>query len=55
MPEPEQPSGGDNGGSGDSSNSGDKYGEGYDRWGGPVNSAPTDNGCTPEQQAGGVC
>lgn len=54
-PEPSQPSGGDNGGSGDSSNSGDKYGEGYDRWGGPVNSAPTDNGCTPEQQAGGVC
>lgn len=54
-PQPEQPSGGDNGGSGDSSNSGDKYGEGYDRWGGPVNSAPTDNGCTPEQQAGGAC
>lgn len=54
-PQPEQPSNGDNGGSGDSSNSGDKYGEGYDRWGGPVNSAPTDNGCTPEQQAGGVC
>ena len=54
-PQPEQPSGGDNGGSGDSSNSGDKYGEGYDRWGGPVNSAPTDNGCTPEQQAAGVC
>lgn len=51
-PQPEQPSNGDNGGSG---NSGDKYGEGYDRWGGPVNSAPTDNGCTPEQQAGGVC
>lgn len=54
-PQPEQPSGGDNGGSGDSSNSGNKYGEGYDRWGGPVNSAPTDNGCTPEEQAGGVC
>lgn len=54
-PQPEQPSGGDNGGSGDSSNSGIKYGEGYDRWGGPVLSAPTDNGCTPEQQAGGVC
>ena len=46
--QPEQPSGGDNGGSGDSSNSGDKYGEGYDRWGGPVNSAPTDNACPPE-------
>ena len=44
-PQPEQPSNGDNGGSG---NSGDKYGEGYDRWGGPVNSAPTDNGCPPE-------
>lgn len=54
-PQPEQPSGGDNGGSGDSSNSRDKYGEGYNRWGGPVNSAPTDNGCTPEQQAVGVC
>lgn len=51
-PQPEQPSNGDNGGSG---NSGDKYGEGYDRWGGPVISSPTDNGCTPEQQAGGVC
>ena len=44
-PQPEQPSNGDNGGSG---NSGDKYGEGYDRWGGPVNSAPTDNACPPE-------
>ena len=47
-PQPAQPSGGDNGGSGDSSNSGDKYGEGYDRCGGPVNSAPTDNSCAPE-------
>lgn len=54
-PQPEQPSGGDNGGSGDSSNSGDKYGEGYDRWGGPVNSAPTDNGCPPEEHAVGWC
>lgn len=54
-PQPEQPSGGDNGGSGDSSNSGDKFGEGFDRWGGPVISSPTDNGCTPEQQAGEVC
>ena len=44
-PQPEQPSGGNNG---DSGNSGDKYGEGYDRWGGPVNSAPTDNACPPE-------
>lgn len=54
-PQPEQPSGGDNGSSGDSSNSGDKYGEGYDRWGGPVNSAPTDNGCPPEEHAVGWC
>ena len=53
-PQPEQPSGGDNGGSGDSGNSGDKYGEGYDRWGGPVNSAPTDNGCPPED-VGKLC
>ena len=53
--QPEQPSGGDNGGSGDSSNSGDKYGEGYDRWGGPVNSAPTDNGCTQEEIDAGGC
>ena len=54
-PQPEQPSGGDNGGSGNSSNSGDKYGEGYDRWGGPVNSAPTDNGCTQEEIDAGGC
>ena len=54
-PQPEQPSGGDNGGSGDSSNSGDKYGEGYDRWGGPVNSSPTDNDCPPEEHAVGWC
>ena len=54
-PQPEQPSGGDNGGSGDSSNSGDKYGEGCDRWGGPVNSAPTDNGCTQEEIDAGGC
>lgn len=40
--QPSQPSGGD------SDNSSDKYGEGYDRWHGPVNSAPTDNGCPPE-------
>ena len=51
-PQPEQPSNGDNGGSG---NSGDKYGEGYDRWGGPVNSAPTDNGCTDEERAAALC
>ena len=54
-PQPEQPSNGDNGGSGDSGNSGDKYGEGYDRWGGPVNSAPTDNGCTDEERAAALC
>ena len=40
--QPSQPSGGDSG------SSSDKYGEGYDRWHGPVNSAPTDNGCPPE-------
>ena len=40
-----QPSGGGN----DNSNSGDDW------WNGPVLSSPTDNGCTPEQQAGGVC
>ena len=51
-PQPEQPSNGDNGGSG---NSGDKYGEGYDRWGGPVYSAPTDNGCTQEEIDAGGC
>lgn len=51
-PQPEQPSNGDNGGSG---NSGDKYGEGYDRWHGPVNSAPTDNGCPPEEHEVGWC
>lgn len=54
-PQPEQPSGGDNGGSGDSSNSGNKYGEGYKRWGGPVNSAPTDNSCTQEEIDAGGC
>lgn len=40
--QPSQPSGGDSG------SSSDKYGEGYDRWHGPVNSAPTDNDCPPE-------
>ena len=47
--QPSQPSGGDSG------NSSDKYGEGYDRWHGSVNSAPTDNGCPPEEHAGGLC
>ena len=44
-PEPAQPS---QPGGGDSGSSSDKYGEGYDRWHGSVNSAPTDNGCPPE-------
>ena len=48
-PEPAQPSGGTSG------SSLDKYGEGYDRWHGPVNSAPTDNGCTPEEHAAELC
>ena len=47
-PQPEQPSGGGI----DISNWDPSHG-----WesGGPVISSPTDNGCTPEQQAGGVC
>lgn len=48
-PQPEQPSGG---GGTDSSNWDPSHGW---EWGGPVISSPTDNGCTPEQQAGGVC
>ena len=47
-PQPEQPSGGGT----DSSNWDPSRGW---EWGGPVISSPTDNGCTPEQQAGGVC
>ena len=47
-PQPEQPSGGGT----DSSNWDPSHGW---EWGGPVISSPTDNGCTPEQQAGGVC
>lgn len=47
-PQPEQPSGGGT----DSSNLDPSHGW---EWGGPVISSPTDNGCTPEQQAGGVC
>ena len=47
-PQPEQPSGGVI----DISNWDPSHGwEG----GGPVITSPTDNGCTPEQQAGGVC
>lgn len=45
-PQPEQPSGGTDNSGGNSED---------DWWHGPVLSAPTDNGCTPEQQAGGVC
>lgn len=47
-PQPEQPSGGGI----DSSNWDPSHGW---EWGGPVISSPTNNGCTPEQQAGGVC
>ena len=47
-PQPEQPSGGGT----DSSNWDPSHGW---EWGGPVISSPTNNGCTPEQQAGGVC
>lgn len=47
-PQPEQPSGEGT----DSSNWDPSHGW---EWGGPVISSPTDNGCTPEQQAGGVC
>ena len=47
-PQPEQPSGGCI----DSSNWDPSHGW---EWGGPVISSPTDNGCTPEEQAGGVC
>lgn len=50
-PQPEQPvqDSQPSGGGNDNSNSGDDW------WNGPVLSSPTDNGCTPEQQAGGVC
>ena len=47
-PQPEQPSGGGI----DSSNWDPSHGW---EWDGPVISSPTNNGCTPEQQAGGVC
>ena len=47
-PQPEQPSEGVI----DSSNWDPSHGW---EWGGPVISSPTNNGCTPEQQAGGVC
>ena len=47
-PQPEQPSEGGI----DISNWDPSHGW---EWGGPVISSPPDNGCTPEQQAGGVC
>lgn len=47
-PQPEQPSGGGI----DISDWDPSHGW---EWGGPVISSPTDNDCTPEQQAGGVC
>ena len=47
-PQPEQPSGGGI----DISDWDPSHGW---EWGGPVISSPTNNGCTPEQQAGGVC
>ena len=47
-PQPEQPSGGVI----DISDWDPSHGW---EWGGPVITSPTDNGCTPEQQAGGVC
>ena len=51
-PQPEQPAQ-DSQPSGGTDNSGGNSED--DWWHGPVLSAPTDNGCTPEQQAGGVC
>ena len=48
-PEPSQPSGGDSG-STDKPN-----GSGGWEWGGPVISTPTDNDCSPEEHAGGLC
>ena len=51
-PQPEQPAQ-DSQPSGGTDNSGGNSED--DWWHGPVLSSPTDNGCTPEQQAGGVC
>lgn len=48
-PEPSQPSGGDSG------STENKPGSGPWEWGGPVISSPIDNGCTPEEHAGGLC
>ena len=49
-PEPSQPSGGDSGSTENKPN-----GSGGWEWGGPVISTPTDNGCPPEEHAGGLC
>lgn len=49
-PEPSQPSGGDSGSTENKPNGGGGW-----EWGGPVISTPTDNGCPPEEHAGGLC
>lgn len=49
-PEPSQPSGGDSGSTENKPN-----GSGGWEWDGPVISTPTDNGCPPEEHAGGLC
>ena len=49
-PEPPQPSGGDSGSTENKPNGSDGW-----EWGGPVISTPTDNGCPPEEHAGGLC
>ena len=48
--QPSQPSGGDSGSTENKPN-----GSGGWEWGGPVISTPTDNGCPPEEHAGGLC
>ena len=48
--QPSQPSGGDSGSTESKPN-----GSGGWEWGGPVISTPTDNGCPPEEHAGGLC
>ena len=48
--QPSQPSGGDSGSTENKPN-----GSGGWEWGGPVISTPTDNGCTDEEHAGGLC
>ena len=49
QPDP-QPSGGDSGSTENKPNGSDGW-----EWGGPVISTPTDNGCPPEEHAGGLC